>query len=83
MKKSEMPIHPIRGADGTICRNDGCLDQSKDVPLIGLTKREYFAGLAMQGMCSFHGTFGQGNNLLAVAERSVMMADELLNQLND
>lgn len=46
----------------------------------GLTKREYFAGLAMQGMMSskYHGEFlGKGLSRIAVK-----MADELLKELN-
>jgi hypothetical protein len=51
----------------------------------GLTKREYFSGLAMQGLLasftekSANGNWGTENKM--VAEVSVMLADELLKQL--
>ena len=50
---------------------------------VGLTKHEYFAGLAMQGLL----TRNEGNPQLCVseskriAEESVIMADELLEEL--
>ena len=48
---------------------------------IGLTKREYFAGLAMQGMLANSSL----NNLKeeTVAEISVLCADKLLEQLEN
>ena len=47
----------------------------------GLTKREYFAGLAMQGMLANKdaNTF----NAESTAEISIKYADELLTQLED
>lgn len=48
----------------------------------GLTKREYFAGLAMQGICAGY----QGNKTMSwsqVAYKSVVLADELLKQLEE
>lgn len=45
----------------------------------GLTKREYFAGLAMQGMFSQHGFLLKDINELT--EIAVRVADELLKQL--
>lgn len=50
--------------------------------LSGLTKREYFAAKAMQGITAFHGTYGQGNNCLITASRAVEMADALVLELN-
>ncbi len=50
MKNQDKPIHPLRGADGTIFKNDGYADQ---VDLLsGLTKREEFARSAMQAILS-------------------------------
>lgn len=46
----------------------------------GLTKREHFAALAMQGYCSA-GSTGMPNKL-ALAEMSVELADALINELN-
>ena len=45
----------------------------------GLTKREYFAAMAMQGICA------NANERLArreVAEKAVLIADHLIQQLN-
>lgn len=47
-------------------------------PEYGLTKREYFAGLAMQGILA--GAFGQGTTGQCV-ELSVEYADALLEEL--
>lgn len=47
----------------------------------GLTKREMFAAMAMQGMASYHGTQGMGNTCSSTAERAIELADELLKQL--
>jgi len=47
-------------------------------PQYGLTKREYFASMAMQGYLSFAG----GYNKQGIAERSVDAADELIKELN-
>jgi len=46
----------------------------------GLTKREYFAGLAMQGMLS-NGLIIDNDDWKWIAENSVKQADELLKQL--
>ena len=45
----------------------------------GLTKREYFAGLAMQGILSKHGI---GQYYDKVAEEAVKYADALLEELD-
>jgi hypothetical protein len=46
----------------------------------GLTKREYFAGLAMQGMLSNSNFTNSTNDLIAIW--SIQIADSLLEQLN-
>lgn len=48
----------------------------------GLTKREYFAGLAMQGILSRSGDWN-GANLDFVSKQAVYHADDLLEQLNN
>lgn len=65
MENSEQPINPVTPNHFT----DRC----------GLTKREYFAGLAMQSI------FGKWDSydFKECAIRSVEMADELLKQLNE
>ncbi len=47
-------------------------------PQYGLTKREYFASMAMQGYLSF----AAGYNSEGIAQRSVEVADELIKALN-
>ena len=47
----------------------------------GLTKREYFAGLAMQGIIA--GRAGYGYKESDVAESAIIVADELLKQLDN
>jgi hypothetical protein len=46
----------------------------------GLTKREYFAGLAMQSLCKIAEKFGDDPDI--IAELSVDYADALLKELN-
>ena len=50
-----------------------------DSPQSGLTKREYFAGLAMQGLLS-EGSTGSFEN---IAKESVKFADELIKAINN
>lgn len=55
----------------------------KDVPVYfgGLTKREYFAAMAMQGILANPNKHFFDSDALA-AEWSVKMADKLINKLN-
>jgi hypothetical protein len=49
----------------------------------GLTKREYFAGLAMQGVLSQNSKYSPTPKLAAnIAIRAVQIADALLEELN-
>ena len=48
----------------------------------GLTKREYFAGMAMQGYCGGEFTGQSGMPHKDMAEWSVEMADALIEALN-
>lgn len=50
----------------------------------GLTKREYFAGLALQGHCTLSVDDCTRYRLdpMSIAKRSVEMADELMTALN-
>jgi hypothetical protein len=59
---------------------DGGIDRTNE----GLTKREYFAGLAMQGLLVRYKVderFGNHPDYPMVAEMAVREADELLKQL--
>jgi hypothetical protein len=90
MNNSDMPASPVRNcnnevvnlADGAINSNDFTQEGKKYS--IGLTKREHFAAMAMQGILS-NGTFeGEGNRvhwLDLIAENSVQIADALLKEL--
>lgn len=49
-------------------------------PEYGLTKREYFAAMAMQGVMA-SGNVGKGNTLEEVVEDAVKLADALLKEL--
>lgn len=55
-------------------------DSRMECSSVGLTKREYFAAMAMQGICS-----NTNNRFLPreVAEVSVRIADELIKTLNN
>jgi hypothetical protein len=50
-------------------------------PWIGLTKREYFAAMAMQGYCVNNDTIGVEYALIALW--SVQQADALIKALNE
>jgi len=66
MKESERPINPI-------------LDLNQDKSgLRGLTKREYFAGLAMQGILA-SGSYSEEE----IAICAINLADDLLSQLEN
>lgn len=48
----------------------------------GLTKREYFAAMAMQGICSAEADNEEPMIFKNVAAASVAVADALINELN-
>ena len=71
MNNADKPINPVL---------------TQNPSLIGLTKREYFAGLAMQGLLALpdKGTFGSFDEAIEwMCEVSVKFADELLKQLEN
>lgn len=49
---------------------------------MGLTKREYFAGLAMQGLTAYHDPELHSETAQSLALRSVALADALITELN-
>jgi len=81
MKNSEMPAMPVLDA----ADSGGALPFSAlgRADCCGLTKREYFAGLAMQGMCSeiIAGMDYADVSPEQTAKDAVAMADALLQQL--
>lgn len=74
MKNGKQPINPIIRANGFEATQVGQNELS------GLTKREYFAGLALQGLCanSIAGPHHEPKNLV---KEAIQYADELLKQL--
>jgi hypothetical protein len=80
MNNGKQPINPIFNSDG-FASEFSSLDNLKTAA-IGLTKREYFAGLAMASF--FGGEFiGQsGMPEKEIAKRCVAMADALLAELS-
>ncbi len=68
MNNSDMPAMPFEGGD-----NNGM------PAYLGLTKREYFAGLAMQGLITLKGSDCMDKDI--TAKQCVKMADALLAEL--
>ena len=86
MNNSDTPAMPQSGTEG----NSGDLNNSQDWGGSGLTKREHFAGLAMQGMLSskYVGDFGNEINddsydhTHGLANNAIRYADALLKELD-
>ena len=90
MKNSDMPAMPLSGdAYEDFAHYDGTKNTSHNPQCQGLTKREHFAGLAMQGILSNHVTgdadLHSSHNewLNDISQASVEFADELLKQLGE
>ena len=79
MKNAEQPAHPhtvIEESDPV------CGAPIKTAEFYGLTKREYFAGLAMQGILSRpYNQNGGHTSRVSVITTAINHADELLKQL--
>ena len=75
MKNSDKPVYPLQ-YKGFPSNDDVLADAN--INAIGLTKREYFAAIAMQGICS-HNLANWSNGDIAI--NSLDIADELLKQL--
>lgn len=80
MKNADNPAMPVSLAIDT----GGDLWSSADmVAGAGLTKREYFAGLAMQGLLSGTGNYPIiSSTIMAISTMSVQTADALLEELD-
>ena len=80
MKNSDMPIAPLVNDNGHPLHASHIAWDNKPLAL-GLTKREHFAGLAMQGFIS------AGVNWMPsaseIAELSIKYAEEVLRQLGE
>ena len=80
MKNADKPINPIFTDSGSPVSEDRIYKST----ITGLTKREYFAGLALQGTCSnqeFLKNLNADPNL--VIKACIEIADELLKQLEN
>ena len=80
MKNADKPINPIFTDSGYPVSEDRIYKST----ITGLTKREYFAGLALQGTCSnqeFLKNLNADPNL--VIKACIEIADELLKQLEN
>jgi hypothetical protein len=80
MENANEPINPckIQGKQGF---GDRPTIPNREV--YGLTKREYFAGIAMQGYCGGEFTGQSGMSGESIAKWSVAMADALLEELEN
>lgn len=80
MKNGEQPINPQMYTQVSETDFQPLKDGQKtghERKFSGLTKREYFAAMAMQGMLAKYGTDYQSQH----AKESVYMADTLLKEL--
>ena len=75
MKNADKPINPVLTQSPSL-QNDTSL---------GLTKREYFAVLAMQGLIAGRWACPDNvpNDVETIVEQSVLHADKLLKQLEN
>jgi hypothetical protein len=89
------PINAVVNAEGFCTSIENILDE--DAGVIGLTKREYFAAMAMQGIISglpndkimlmkqleyYIKQYGNEPMANSIAKESIIMADALINELN-
>ena len=95
MKNADKPINPLKRANNAFYDEKDEPFISRVKPLIGLTKREYFAGLAMQGLLAnpqyWKRVYKTLSSLKAdkdsiecvFAQFSIKLADEILQQLEN
>jgi hypothetical protein len=90
MENAKQPINPVYGLDKLPFEKDEHIDNFLGSKTIGLTKGEYFAGLAMQGLMSNPefikgGSFDFKSSKTAerVSSISIKVADELLKQIEN
>jgi hypothetical protein len=82
MKNRDMPAMPLTDESGGLSDltcgthdSDYLLQEGRNFST-GLTKREHFAAMAMQGLAA-----GGHDNAMAVVSQAVIMADALLEEL--
>lgn len=87
MKNSEQPITPCmmqQVGENSFRANRYNDPKEYNKPMIGLTKREYFAAMAMQGLLVNYfsnGQYGNHVNYPMVSEIAIRCADEILAEL--
>ena len=86
MNNADKPINPLKRANNAFYdeKDESFINRIK--PLIGLTKREYFAGLAMQAMISNPNIIRPkeiDEDFIRFSDRAIRYADELLKQLEN
>ena len=75
MRNADKPAYPLQLQEGESSELIGKLGNAD-----GLTKREYFAAIAMQGLC-VNSIAGSHNKPINLAIDAVMYADALLKEL--
>ena len=95
MKNADKPINPLKRANNAFYDEKDEPFISRVKPLIGLTKREHYAGLAMQGLLAnpqyWKRVYKTLSSLKAnkdsiecvFAQFSIKLADEILKQLEE
>ena len=76
MKNADKPIYPFNEIDWNRSSSEVTTYYSQES---GLTKREYFAGLAMQGLLAAN----NGQTQKYLAKKAIELSDELLKQLEN
>jgi hypothetical protein len=84
MDNKDMPAMPTGLIHEDVFNSDGEFCGTVEARYVGLSKREHFAGLAMQGLC--HAIDAQGtwaHDSETVADAAVRYADALLAELDE
>ena len=82
MKNSEKPISPIYNSDGLVSIQSSLESKTHQQCLTGLTKREYFAVMAMQGILGNNRELDSlGGSPIKISQHCIEMADILLFEL--
>ena len=85
MKNSEQPVHPCImqqvGENDYRLHKDGDAREHR-IPMKGLTKREYFVGIALRELIG-ESQYVNKVRYNKIAERAIELADEVLKQLGE
>jgi hypothetical protein len=80
MTQADLPINPLRGCDNSLWDASDA-EYLKSRKVIGLTKREHFAGLAMQGILANSDPQIASAPFENIAIEAVKLSDLLLKEL--